>query len=425
MNPANDLANIAMVASSAVTSSNVTSSHGKGGQRTSFEELLRRAQALAPILRTRAEDTERNRRVPSETIQMVRDAELFKLMQPARFGGFEYGFSELVEINFELARGCGSSAWCASLGIVHQWLLALFPIQAQEDVWANPDAILSGSYAPVGKARAAEGGYMVSGKWSFTSNCDNTEWYLLGVTFPPEKEGVRPDAGFVIVPREQAAIEDDWFTVGLAGTGSKSVVIKDEVFVPTHRRITFAQASSNNPPGAQVHSNPLYKIPLLAGLPVCICTPALGMVQGAIDDFVAWIGTRTTRGAVAGGGARMAEFPQVQSRIAEAAAAVDAAKLLLLRDTRDIEQDAANGRPISIDKRIRNRRDHAYAVKLSTQGVTALFEAVGGGGINMSNSVQRAWRDVHAVARHISLNWDAVSTMYGQHCLGLEPKGQY
>ena len=130
-------------------------------------------------------------------------------------------------------------------------------------------------------------------------------------------------------------------------------------------------------------------------------------------------------GAVAGGGSRMAEFPQVQSRIAEAAAAVDAAKLLLLRDTRDVEEDAANGVPITVEKRIRNRRDQAYAVKLSTQGVTALFEAVGGSGINLSNSVQRAWRDVHAVGRHISLNWDAVSTMYGQHRLGLEPKGQY
>lgn len=397
----------------------------RAASRPPFDELRRRAQALAPTLRARAEDTERNRRVPRETIDAVREAELFKLMKPARFGGFEYGFSELVEINFELARGCGSSAWCVSLGIVHQWLLALFPIQAQEDVWADPDAILSGSYAPAGKARAAEGGHMVSGKWSFTSNCDNTEWYLLGVTFPQATEGTRPDAGFIIVPREQTSIEDDWFTVGLSGTGSKSVVIKDEVFVPAHRRITFAEASSNNPPGAQVHTNPLYKIPLLAGLPVCICTPALGMVQGALDDFVGWIGTKTTRGAVAGGGSRMAEFPQVQSRIAEAAAAVDAAKLLLLRDTRDVEQDAANGVPITVEKRIRNRRDQAYAVRLSTQGATALFEAVGGSGLQMSNSVQRAWRDVHAVGRHISLNWDAVSSMYGQHCLGLEPKGQY
>lgn len=393
--------------------------------RVPFDELRRRAQSLAPILRARAEDTERNRRVPRETIDAVREAGLFNLMKPARFGGFEYGFSELVEINFELARGCGSSAWCVSLGIVHQWLLALFPIEAQEDVWANPDAILSGSYAPAGKTRAAEGGYMISGKWSFTSNCDNTEWYLLGVTFPQEKEGVRADAGFVIVPREQTSIEDDWHTVGLSGTGSKSVVIMEEVFVPAHRRITFAQASSNNPPGAQFNTNPLYKIPLLAGLPVCICTPALGMVQGALDDFVDWIGTKTTRGAVAGGGSRMAEFPQVQSRIAEAAAAIDAAKLLLLRDTRDIEQDAANGTPITIAKRIRNRRDQAYAVKLSTQGATALFEAVGGAGLQLSNSVQRAWRDVHASGRHISLNWDAVSSMYGQHCLGLEPRGQY
>ena len=191
------------------------------------------------------------------------------------------------------------------------------------------------------------------------------------------------------------------------------------------RILTFPQASSNDPPGAQINRNPIYRIPFLAGVPVSIVAPALGAVQGAIDEFLEMTGGRVTRGAVAGGGNKMAEFQSIQLKVAEAAACLDAAKLLLYRDTRDVEMGAASGESISVEQRIRNRRDHAFAVKLCCQAVNALYEAVGGGGLFLSSGIQRAWRDVHAVAKHISLNWDWVGSMYGQHRLGLEPKGQY
>jgi len=394
-------------------------------ETVAMEELVRRARALIPTLRARARSVEEARRVSAETTAMLREADLFRLMQPARFGGFEYGFTELIDIVFEIGRGCGSTAWCYGLGAVHQWLLATFPLQAQHDVWdSDPDTLLCGSYAPAANAVRVARGFEISGKWSFASNCDNSDWALVGVMFPAEGDA-NPKPGFLLLPRKDYEIEDDWFTVGLAGTGSKSIVVRQKLFVPEHRMLTFEQASSNNPPGATEHANGVYRIPFLAGVPVSIASPALGMVQGAIDEFVEFIGERTTRGAVAGGGQRMAQFAQVQSRIAEASAALDAAKLLLKRDTREVEASAASRQLISVEKRIRNRRDHAYVVRLAVQAANALFEAVGGGGLNLSSGIQRAWRDVNAVAHHVSLNWDVVSTMYGQHYLGLEPKGQY
>jgi resorcinol 4-hydroxylase (FADH2) len=393
--------------------------------RVSIDDLKARAHALVPTLRARAERTERERRVSEESTQMLRDAELFKLMQPARFGGFEYGFTDFIDVNIEIGQGCGNTAWCASLGMVHQWLVALFPLEAQQEVWEDPSTIVAGSYAPAGKCESVPGGYRISGKWAFASNCDNAGWYLLGVMFPPEEEGSRAQPGFLLVPRTQTSIEDTWFTVGLAGTGSKTIVVSDEIFVPRYRRLLFAEASSNNPPGSRVHANPIYRIPFLAALPVCLASPGLGIVQGAINEFLEWIGSRTTRGAVSGGGNPVAHFPQVQSRLAEASAALDAAKFLLQRGTRDVELGAASGEFISVDKRIRNRRDQGYATKLAVSAVNVLFEAVGGGGLHLSSGIQRAWRDVNAIGRHISLNWDAVSTMYGQYQFGLEPKGQY
>lgn len=394
--------------------------------RPTAPELVRRAGALVPTLRARAAETERERRVSDQATQMIRDADLYRLMQPARFGGFEYGFSALIEVTAEIGRGCGSTAWCYGLGAVHQWLLGTFPLEAQEEVWRDdPGTLVCGSYAPVAKAEPVGGGYRIQGRWGFASNCDNSGWAMLGVMFPPEEGGTAPLPGFLLVPRTQYRIEDTWSVVGLAGTGSKTLVIDEPLIVPPHRKLTFAQAASGQPPGAAANTNPLYRIPFLSAVPVSIISPGIGMVQGAIDEFLDWIGARTTRGAVAGGGNQMAQFAQVQSRVAEASAALDAARLLLERDTRDVEQCVVQGNSISLEQRMRNRRDHAYAARLLTQGVNAMFDAVGGGGLNLDNGIQRAWRDVNALSRHISMNWDAVSTMYGQYRFGLEPKGQY
>ena len=136
-------------------------------------------------------------------------------------------------------------------------------------------------------------------------------------------------------------------------------------------------------------------------------------------------GVRVTRGAVAGGGNRLSDFFPVQSRLAEASASLDAARLLIYRDTASVEQMAMDGRIVTIEERIRNRRDHAFAAKLSRDAVEAIFASVGGGGLALDQPIQRMWRDANAISRHISLNWDAVSSMVGQYLLGMEPKGQY
>jgi len=132
-----------------------------------------------------------------------------------------------------------------------------------------------------------------------------------------------------------------------------------------------------------------------------------------------------TRGAVAGGNAKMAEFPTIQLRVAEAAASVDAARTILLRDLRTVIETVHRGELISQEQRITSRRGQAFAVSLALRAAEALNASTGGQGLDLANPVQRAWRDVNAVGRHISMNWDAVGTMYGQLALGLEPRGQY
>jgi resorcinol 4-hydroxylase (FADH2) len=388
--------------------------------------IVAAAQELVPTLRAKAQATEQARRVSPEMMEAFARAGLFRLMQPARYGGYEYGFTAFIDAISELGRGCTSSAWDCAIGSIHQWLIALFPPEAQDDVWkSTPDAFACVSYAPTGTTEKVDDGYLVHGRWQFVSNADNSEWLILGAQFPGSEKGAPPEPGFLLAPRSAWRIEDSWYVAGQAGTGSKTVSIEKPTFVPGHRKLTIAAAASGAPPGAKVNTHPLYRIPFLSALPVCLVSPLLGTALGAVEEFVNLCGVRVTRGAVAGGGNRLSEFFPVQSRVAEASALADAARLLINRNTAEVERVAMLGQTLSVDQRIRNRRDHAFAARLARDAVEAVFSAVGGGGLALDQPIQRMWRDSNAIVRHITLNWDAVSSMVGQHLLGLTPKGQY
>jgi alkylation response protein AidB-like acyl-CoA dehydrogenase len=379
---------------------------------------------MVPTLRERASETERQRRVPAQSIAELTAAGLFRVLQPKRFGGEELEFGTLIRLTAELSRGCGSTGWVYGLSATSQWILALFPPRAQEDVWReNPDAHIQGAVAPSAVAEKAEGGYRLSGTWNYTSGCDNADWIFVAALLPGEG-GARPAPAFLMLPRREFRIEDNWHTVGLCGTGSKNVVLSG-AFVPAHRVVGFAALSSGAAPGTALNPAPLYRIPFMAVIPLAIVTPALGVAQAALDDFMAMARGRTTKGAVAGSGSKMAEFAGIQTRVAEAAGLIDAARLLLLRDADEVLATVSSGGTVDVDMRIRNRRDHALAVKFCVEAVNTLYAATGAGGLFLDNELQRAWRDINSIAKHISMNWDAVGSMYGQHQFGLEPRGQY
>jgi len=390
--------------------------------RPDVVELLARAREIAAVARERAQQTEIDRRVSADMIARMRQADLFRVMQPQAFGGYEYGFDVFGEILMTIAAGCGSTGWVYGLLASHQWLIGCFSKEAQDEVWRDPAALAAGTYAPVCKAVPVDGGYRLTGSSGFCSGCDNAQWQLLGGMIP-QGEGP-PKPGFFMVATSDIVIDDNWRTMGLAGTGSKAIVAKD-AFVPTHRVLPFAELIAATAPGMRGNPNPLWRQSFLAVLPITIVAPVIGMAQGALDDFLDMAKIRTTRGAVTGGNRRMAELTTVQLRVAEASAAIDAARLLMARDLRDAWDVTVRNEPISVDVRLRNRRDQAYCVKLAVQAVDLLFLAAGGHGLYLDHPIQRAWRDAHAAAAHISLNWDSAGSMYGQHLLGLEPQGQY
>jgi alkylation response protein AidB-like acyl-CoA dehydrogenase len=395
---------------------------GSSGKDPVVAELLERARVIAILARERARETEANRRVGDDIVERMRQADLFRVMRPRAYGGFEHGFDVFTQLVAIIASGCGSTGWVYGLLASHQWLVACFSAQAQDEVWQDRNALTTGTYAPVGQAVAVDGGYRLSGSGSFCSGCDNAQWQLLGGLIP-QPEGA-PKPGFFLLRTTECRIDDNWHTMGLAGTGSKTIVAAD-VFVPAHRALAFAELSDATAPGMRGNPNPLYRQSFLAVLPIAIVAPVLGMAEGALADFLAMAQVRTTRGAVAGGNRRMAELTTVQLRVAEASACIDAARLLMFRDLAEAFETAARGEPISVDVRLRNRRDQAFCVRLLVQAIDLLFLAAGGQGLFLDHPLQRAWRDAHAASSHISLNWDSAGSMYGQSMLGLEPKGQY
>lgn len=355
----------------------------------------------------------------------MRNAGFFKVVQPKAFGGYEGDFDLLVDLTIEIAKSCASTSWVCSLLAAHQFLIASFPAEAQRDVWSgNPDAVACGSYAPITRAASAPGGYRLTGRWSFASGCDNSEWAICAALLPANaREPLRP--AFLLVPATNYTIEDTWQVIGLAGTGSKTLLL-DDVFVPEHRVLTFRQSTSGKTPGATLYaSNPTFSIPMLCNIPSCLAAVAVGAAYGALEDYLATTSRRITRGAVVGADNRMAEFATVQLRVADAAASADAAREIPLRDLRARAEAARAGREITVEDRITSRRGQAFAVSLAIRATEALNASTGGAGLDLSNPVQRAWRDANAVGRHVSMNWDAVGTMYGQLALGLEPIGQY
>jgi alkylation response protein AidB-like acyl-CoA dehydrogenase len=389
------------------------------------EELIGRAREMVPEIRALAEETERNRTISPHIIGKIRDAELLRTCRPKEFGGFEYDAVVALEIALVISAACASTGWTMNGALSNGISFGHFPVEAQRELWGgDADPFTCACFAPTGTAVPADDGYVLSGKWSFASGCDHSSWIRLGGLITPPDAEPPHEGAFFLLPIEDVEIVDNWFVCGLSGTGSKDIAAR-EAFVPKHRVLLFAETRSGRTPGAQYHQNPLYRLPLLVSGATMLASTAVGAARGALDAYLEMTAARKTRGALAGGGLAMAEFATVQLRFAEASAAVETAEMILLSDLRDAMQKLRAGEEITVADRIRCRRNQAYATKLALEAIEALNASTGGYGLFLSNPVQRAWRDVNAVARHVSLNWDAIGTMYGQHAFGLEPRGQY
>jgi alkylation response protein AidB-like acyl-CoA dehydrogenase len=386
--------------------------------RNELSDLPEKARTLISVLREREIEAEAARTLHAETISEIRDAGLFRVLQPLRYGGFGGTLPDMIDIAYEIGRGSSAAAWIFGNVSLHSWIIGMFPKEAQDEIWADADTITSSCLRPVCTAKPVAGGFMIGGRWSYVSGADHTQWTVLGILVPGE--GASKQSSYALVPRSDYRIDDNWHVSGLAATGSKDLII-EECFVPSHRVMTAAQANSGRPPGAELHDEPLYRVPLFSSFSFFIAAPIVGMGCGAIEQHVEMVRGRETAGGAAGGGEIMANLPTVQLRVGGAEMRADAARALLQQAAVDTMAAAASSSGVSTDQRIRNRRAQAFAARLITEAIDELYEAGGAGGIFMREPTQRLWRDIHAGSKHFSVNWDAMRIMCGQYSLGLEP----
>jgi alkylation response protein AidB-like acyl-CoA dehydrogenase len=385
------------------------------------ETLIGRAREIGQAVRTRADAAEAARTIPAETMRELDEAELFRIFQPARYGGFELGYETFVPAVIEIGKQCGSTGWVYSVFATHAWQASLFPPAAHDDLWReNPRALLCSAFAPTGTATEAKGGYEFAGRWSFVSGCDHAGWSIVCARIVRAcGDGAAPELGFFLVPRADWRIEDDWTVVGLNGTGSKSIVVEG-CFVPAHRRLLISEARTAAPPGTTANTGPLYRVNFFIGTGYGLALPVTAIARGALDDYVAEVSGRASHGGLGGPPKKMAEYAHVQMRVAESGAAIDAALALAQTNGTCVLEAAAAGRP-SDELRQRTLRDLAYGARIATQSVDRLFESEGGHGIYASSRIQRAWRDAHAASMHVGTNWDRAGSAYGRYILGLDP----
>ena len=372
---------------------------------------------LLPVLRERAQETEDARVVPADSIKALAEAGVFRLLQPARYGGLEADPVTFYEIVRMIAGACGSTGWVAAVVGVHPWQLALFPVAGQEEVWgSDTNTRMSSSYAPTGRAQLTEGGHRLTGRWSFSSGCNHASWVLLGGIVTND-EGAPVDFRTFLLPASDYEIEDVWDTVGLRGTGSNDIVVNG-VFVPEHRSLSFADVTKCVCPGQAVNDAPLYRIPFGSVFSNAITTPVIGMATGAYHAHVDY---QRTRVSAAYAGHKVAEDPFAQARIAEAAAEIDAAWLALERNMTELMAHARAGDPIPMPLRLRIRRDQVRGTGQAISAVDLLFENSGGRALRTGTPIQRFWRDAHAGRVHAINDPERALTMFGRGEFGLPP----
>lgn len=375
---------------------------------------LERARALLPAIAQRARMVDEDRRVPDQTIAEIKRSGLFNLVTPRSLGGSELGFADLVRVTAEFAAACGSTGWVYGVLAGHGWLLNLFPEEAQAEAFADPDVLIATVFRLAGEVTEVDGGYrLAGGKGAFCSGIDFADWVIVGNGVKRADGSFEPR--FFVIPRADIEVVDDWFTVGMRGTGSRTIRI-DEAFIPRHRSVALSEMLTGTSPGAKLHDGAIYRMPFADIAPFSIIGAPIGMARGAVEAFAEQLGHKLS----SLGDAEIGEQSATFARIARAAADVDAALQLVVADAEMIDKarDPAEIGPIL---RARIPRDWAWAAQTARYAATQIFEASGGTGIYDGSAIQRVWRDVNSAAQHFAFTWDRAMTNYGRAASGLKP----
>jgi len=386
------------------------------------KELVARAAGMRQTLRRRQDECERTGRLPAATLAEWLEAGFYRVLQPRRFGGFEFDLDTFVRVAVELSRGCPSSGWNYSLMAAHNLLVGCFEEKGQVELFGDGDFRSPLSNLPV-PVRQVDGGFLVSGGWDYSSGCDIATHFMGGtVVMSPQGEPI--DTRWVAFRRDQFEITGIWDTLGMRGTGSRRVVVED-LFVPEEHTVPSPNPRRPVPhfPGRQVHANPMYQGGAVASLFVAeLAAVAVGIAHAAVDAYLELLSTKRQYGPMSPPRGEIASFQRLLGEATAYVATAEAALLDVARQwTDDAQRAATTGEPVS-DQRDRSLvLVEQQVVELCGRAVETIFRTSGTSASNSGQPIERYFRDLNMIRTHVTLQHQRTQENVGQMLLGLPP----
>jgi 3-hydroxy-9,10-secoandrosta-1,3,5(10)-triene-9,17-dione monooxygenase len=379
------------------------------------EEFIARTTALKPLLAANSREAERLRRPVDAVWDALRASGIFYHFVPKVYGGLEFGVDTFIDAMLPLTEGCSSTGWVASFCVEHNWILAHFPKETQDETFGGrfPYVIAPGVTFPPGIMTPVEGGYRVTGQWKWGTGIMHSDWIIAAALLPASP---RPRMYFVAAPADQAMVVDTWHVDGMIGTGSNDIVLRD-AFVPAHRVVDLAEMRDGTAPGCRQHPNPVYRMPMLPFLAVAAAIPAVGTARQAVRLYRERLAKRTILGTETA----QSEKPAAQMRLARAHVLANTAELMIRQAAKENMALAEMPRPSTAEERIELRCRIAYAVKFAREAVQTVTEAAGAGAHFLDDPLQRALRDINMMANHVVYDLDTALELQGRAMVGLPP----
>ena len=364
---------------------------------TTSTAVLEAVETLAPRIAGRAAESEAARRLPTDLLDDLKRAGVFRLLLPASHGGIEADVTAFARVFETLARADASVAWTAMLGAAAWRDVVGLPRATFDGLFASgPDVIGAGVIHPTGSIAPVDGGYLVTGRWSFASGCEHADW-LFGDCFEGVVDGV-PQLRIALFAPDQVVIEDTWDVSGMRGTGSHHFHV-DGVVVPAERTLSVLDESS-------CVDATIIHVPQLALYSCAVATVAIGIAQGALDDILELAVNKVPLLA----GAALASSPTFHMELATAVAELSAARALLYETGEAMWEAASTGREPSMAERARIRAGAVWMTARAAHVVDTAYRAGGGSSLYSSCPLQRRLRDVHAVTQHFLVRQDTLAT---------------
>lgn len=359
-------------------------------------------EVLAQI-ESKSDEQRANRQMSAEVVQSLKDCGFYRMMLPKKWGGMECKPQEFFAEQIRIAEADMSTAWASGIIAVHAFQIALMSEEAQREVYADdPNTLVSSSYNPVGAvAESCDGGFMLSGRWGWSSGSGHCSWALLG--------GVIPGDGYrtFLVPRTQYEIEDTWNVMGLQGTGSNDVVIAEPIFVPEHR--THKQMDGFN----CVHDqeNPLYDLSWAQTFVRVVNTAAIGALKKALKVFI------ESRTGASTDPTKLAGDVDTQVRIASVRNTISELESVMFRNFDLME--AADWKP-SIEDRVLYRYQASLVIEKAIDAIDTLFDVAGGRSVFNDHPLQNLWHDIHIARCHVANSPTGFARNLGSVTLGMD-----